>query len=566
MSEILPGIVVTGASGFIGRHFVIAVSEKYRLFCIARRSQKEVGVPYHKNIHWLQLDITNQKNLLNAFKYIKDHGGAEYVLHLAGYYDFTMEENPAYEKINETGTRNILDISKILGIKRFIFSSSVAACNFPSRGKSLTEESPLDADFPYARCKRKEETIIKAYSKSIPCSIVRLAAVYSDWCEYPMLYMLLNYWLSGKKLMSKIITGRGESAIPYIHIKDVIKIFLRIIELSDTLPLLGVYNGSPQGSVSHNELFKTATRYYFGGDIKPFLMPKPIVALGLIGVSFLGWLNGKKTLEQPWMARFIDKKLDVDASATYSALNWKPTPRYHILRRLLFLTEKMNSHPNNWTFRNEVIIKKVAFRKSTEIYDILSELRESLVDKIVEEVIKPENEHRFPNYRKMYPELLKWYITLNYQLVAATVRSRDRSIIPIYAREIAFKRYMNGFKAKEVKNIMFLIGETMKGSLLKRPELKGSKRQVDDYIILTSQLAVDEFEDAYELLEDQPPEHMDSIKDIAQLISIENLKRIVRQLEDFYSELFTTRSGREEVFDNHTFFVTLDSQSEQKHG
>jgi hypothetical protein len=125
---------------------------------------------------------------------------------------------------------------------------------------------------------------------------------------------------------------------------------------------------------------------------------------------------------------------------------------------------------------------------------------------------------------------------------------------------------MNGFKAKEVKNIMFLIGETMKDSLLKRPELKGSKRQVDDYIILTSQLAADEFEDAYELLEDQPPEHMDSIKDIAQLISIENLKRIVRQLEDFYSELFTTRSGREEVFDNHTFFVTLDSQSEQKHG
>ena len=79
----------------------------------------------------------------------------------------------------------------------------------------------------------------------------------------------------------------------------------------------------------------------------------------------------------------------------------------------------------------------------------------------------------------MYRELLKWYITLNYQLVAVSVRSRDRSIIPIYAREIAFKRYM------------------------------------DDYIILTSQLAADEFEDAYEILEDQPPEHRDSLKDIA---------------------------------------------------
>lgn len=142
-------------------------------------------------------------------------------------------------------------------------------------------------------------------------------------------------------------------------------------------------------------------------------------------------------------------------------------------------------------------------------------MRESLVDKIIEEVIKPENEHRFPNYRKMYRELLKWYITLNYQLVAVSVKSRDRSIIPIYAREIAFKRYMDGFKAEEVKDMMFIIGKIMKESLLTRPELKGSKRQVDDYIILTSQLAADEFEDAYEILEDQHPEHRDSLKDIA---------------------------------------------------
>jgi nucleoside-diphosphate-sugar epimerase len=562
MSEILPGIVVTGASGFIGRHFVIAVSGKFRLFCIARRSQKEVGIPYHKNIHWLQLDITSQKNLLHAFKYIKDHGGAEYVLHLAGYYDFTMKENPAYEQINVTGTHYVLDMSKSLEIKRFIFSSSVAACKFPVLNNVLTEMSSIDADFPYARCKRREEEVIQKYAKVFPCSIVRLAAVYSDWCEYPMLYMLLNYWLSGNRLTSKILSGRGESAIPYIHIKDVIKLFLRIIEISDTLPKFGVYIASPQGSVSHNELFKTATRYYFGGDIKPFRIPKSAAALGLFVISFLGWLNGKITLEQPWMTGYIDKKLSVDASVTYNALNWKPTPRYHILRRLLFLTEKMISHPNNWTFRNEVLIKKVAFRKSTEIYDILSELRESLVDKIIQEVVMPENEHRFPNYSKMYPELLKWYITLNYQLVAASVRSRDRSIVPIYAREIAFKRYMNGFKTQEVKDIMFLIGKTMKDSLLTRPEMKDSKRQVDDYIILTSQLAADEFEDAYENLADQPPEHKDSIKDIAQLISIENLKRIVRQLEDFYSELLSNRSGREEGLDNCTFFVTLDNQNE----
>ena len=105
MNNRLPGILVTGASGFIGRHFVIAVSGKFRIFCIARRSQKEAGVPENGHTHWLQADITQWKNLLRVFEYVQEHGGTDYVLHLAGYYDFTLNENPAYEETNVTGTR-----------------------------------------------------------------------------------------------------------------------------------------------------------------------------------------------------------------------------------------------------------------------------------------------------------------------------------------------------------------------------------------------------------------------------------------------------------------------------
>lgn len=564
MNKILPGIVVTGASGFIGRHFVIAVSGKFRLFCIARRSQKEAGIPYNDNIHWLQADITKWKNLLNVLRYIKNQGGADYVLHLAGYYDFTQKENPAYEHVNVIGTRYILDMSKMLGIKRFIFSSSLAACKFPPKGKTITEESPADENFPYACSKRRGEFLIKEYSESFPCSILRLAAVFSDWCEYPMLYMPLKSWLSTNKLMSRIVTGHGESAIPYIHIRDLIKLLIRIIEISDTLPRLAIYNASPNGSVSHNELFKTVTRYYYGHSLKPFLIPKPITYLGLVIISFLGWLNGKKTLEQSWMAKYIDKKLNVDASATHDALGWKPTPRYHILRRLLFLTEKMTIHPNNWTFRNEILINKVAYRKSTTIYDILTESRELLVDKIIQEVISPQNKHRFPNYRKMDHELLKWYITLNYQLVATTVKKRDRSMIPSYAKEIAYRRYIEGFKAREVKDLMIFTGKTMKESLLAKQELKGWGQRVDDYIILTSQLAADEFEDTHEMLESQASEQVVSIKDIdiEPLTSSENLKQIVRLLEDIHSNPLANRPSADVTFKNYGGLIKLKTPNE----
>jgi nucleoside-diphosphate-sugar epimerase len=609
MNERLSSIVVTGASGFIGRRFVIAVSEKFRLFCIARRSQKEVGIPDHDNVHWLQVDITNREHLLNVFNYIKDHNGADYVLHLAGYYDFTMKENPAYEQINITGTRYVLEMSKLLGIKRFIYPSSVAACKFPPKGKALTEESPADADFPYARSKRIAEKMLREYSEFFPCSIVRLAAVYSDWCEYPMLYMLLKYWLSENKLMSRVVTGYGESAVPYIHIKDLIKLFLRIIEISDFLPRLAIYNASPQGCVSHNELFEAVTRYYYGHDFKPFLIPKLLAFLGLAVISFLGRLNSKKTLEQPWMADYIDKKLNVNASDTYNALGWKPAPRYHILRRLLILTEKATSHPDDWTFRNEIFLQRVAYRKSTTIYDILTELRESLVEEIIEEIMKPEYGQRFPNYRKMGLETLKWYINLNYQLVAATVKSRDRSIISAYAREIAYKRHFDGFGVKEVRDLWLLIGNTMKESLLTRPELqdskqrvdnciiltsqlaadefedtmsaaafaeagefdtateilnrdkkkklKDSKQRVDDYIILTSQLAADEFEDTYEILEAQPPEPFASMKEVERVTSIENLKKIVRQLEDSYSDSSTNRANTDVSFKDYGVLIKL---------
>jgi len=554
----LPGILVTGASGFIGRHFVMAVSEKFRLFCIARRSQREVGIPFCNTIHWLQADITKWKELLNIYEYIKSHGNVDYVLHLAGYYDFTQQENPVYEQVNVIATRYLLELSNMLKVKRFIFSSSVAACNFPPKGKAITEESPADGDFPYACSKRRAELLIKEYSESFPCSIVRLAAVYSDWCEYPMLYMLLKHWLSKNKIMSRVVAGHGESAIPYIHIRDLTKLFLRIIDISDTLPQLGLYIAGPTGSVSHNELFKTATRYYYGHDVKSFKIPKFFARMGFYFLSFSGWLIGKEMLEKPWMVEYIDKNLTIDASATYTALGWKPIPRYHILRRLLYLTEKMTSQPKEWIYRNEILLYRPAYRRSTRIYDILIQLREPIIQKIIQEAKKPANARQFPNYLKLDRELMKWHITLNYQIIAATVRNRERSIIPAFAKEVARRRHAEGFPVKEVKALMVLIGKTMEAFLLKRPELKDSKQRVDDYIVLTSQFAADEFEDAYEILESQPTDQADAIKPIELLTSFENMKLIVAQLEDIGADLFSFHPKGEVMFKKYGALIKLN--------
>jgi nucleoside-diphosphate-sugar epimerase len=568
INKSLPAILVTGASGFIGRHFVSAVSDNFRLFCIARRSQKESNIPFKDSIHWLQADITKWDNLLRIYEYVNKQGGVDYLLHLAGYYDFTLKNNPVYEQVNVIATRYLLELSNMLSIKRFIFSSSVAACKFPPPGEALTEESPADGDFPYACSKRRAELLIKEYSESFPCSVVRLAAVYSDWCEYPMLYMLLKHWLSDNKLTSRIIAGRGESAVPYIHIRDLIILFLRIIEISDTLPQFATYIAGAQRSVSHNELFKAVTRYYYGYHVKPFRMPKLFVWLGLIVLSSLGWLTGKNMLEQPWMAQYIDKKLSIDASATYRALGWTPTSRYLILRRLLFLTEKMIAHPYDWNFRNEISIYKVAYRKSTIIYDSLIENSNLLIDIIMKEIISPGNSVRFPNYSKMDREMLKWYVTLNYHLIAMTVRDRDRFIISNFVQQVAHRRYIEGFNVKEVKDLILFTAKTMETFLLQRPELKGFKQRVEDYIILTAQYLIDELEDIYDVLKGvlktPPPRHVASIKENEKLTNSENIKLIVEQLENIGVNVLSYYPEGEVILTKYGALIKLGPPNEYK--
>jgi len=221
----LPAIIVTGASGFVGRHLLEELKNDYRIFAIARRSQRECGAPIHPNIAWMQVDIGDREGLERTFREIRTAGGAKFLFHFAAYYDFEGSKRQEYERTNVEGTRNVLEFVKDLGLSRLFFSSSVAACAFPEKGSALTESSPADGDHVYAWSKRLGEEMVAQFSEISPTCIVRFGAIYSDWCEYPPLYMFLNTWL-GKSWKARILAGKGESAIPYIHIRDIVR-FLR---------------------------------------------------------------------------------------------------------------------------------------------------------------------------------------------------------------------------------------------------------------------------------------------------------------------------------------------------
>ena len=527
----LPTLTVTGASGFIGHYFVTSVADEYRLFCLARRSQKEVGIPRHKNIIWIQADITDWKELRQVGDYILRWGGSDYVLHLAGYYDFSLKDHPAYERVNVTGTRNVLHLAEYLGSKRFLFSSSLAGCAFSSE-RDVTEITPLDAEFPYARSKASAESIIREHSSRVPCSVIRLAAVYSDWCEYLPLYFFLETWL-GKGLQSKFMGGRGRFSLPYIHIKDIVDIFLRVIEKSDNLPSMGIYLASHQGSVTLEDIYHRATKYYFNRQKEPWHLPWWAAAAGIFLMSGLQKAFHGESLLHPWMVRYIDSVLNVDPAATYAELNWRPTPRYSILRRLLFLVENKIMSPNNWHFRNRDPQRQHrADRVRTLVYHAMMEIRENVVESILAELMDTNRSSIFPHYQRMDEDVCRWYLNLLFQLIALSIRNRDRSILTEYDKIICTYRYIEGFEEEELTSFLLLFESVLRDRLLRLPQLARVLETTNNYLTFTIQFVLDEREDLFEMLQESPPTHYPKIQDTYSISNSEDLKWLVRRLQN----------------------------------
>ena len=495
----LTKILVTGASGFVGRNVVEDLCEAYYIYALARRTQLEAGVKAHKNIKWILVDIAHEPSLAKVVESIKKEGGVDFIIHLAAYYDFDNEPHPEFERTNVLGTRLFLEHSKELGIKRFIFASSIAACNFPPSGKAVNERSPLDADFPYAITKKKGEQMLKEYSESFPCSSIRLAAVYGDWCEYGLLYILLKTWLSSS-WKSRILGGKGESAIPYIHVNCVAKVIALILEKSDQLPKFDIYLASPDGATSHLELFDMATRYYFGEIKHPIFMPKRLAAIGVYTLDFLGRLIGKRPFERPWMIKYIDLKLTAESAYTRKTLGWEPRPRYCIMRRLLFLLENLKSFPVQWDQKNiAALVKPSLERPNLILAELMQNIQEEVTNRILEYMVSPEHTDQFKQYHDIHdPTKVKWYIEAVYNLLIASVRNGDRYALINYARSLANIRSQEGFKAAEVCHALITTGNHISSALLALPETEGMKLLIHDWITLAIQLAVDEVEDSFE--------------------------------------------------------------------
>jgi nucleoside-diphosphate-sugar epimerase len=493
----LPRVVITGASGFLGRHLLAVMKDRYRIYALARRSQRRVRAPVHPNISWHQADIGVFEPLSSVFRHIADEGGAEILIHLAAYYDFDGDDNPEYWRTNVEGLRNVLDLSKQLGLARFVFASSLAASRFPHPGHALTEESPVDGELAYAVTKRLGEEMLAEYRSHFPSCVVRLGALFSDWCEYAPLFFFLHTWLS-QGWIRRVLAGRGESAVPYLHIRDAVAFFQRLLEIHREFGDREVLIASTDGCVTHRQLFGEATKAHRGKPESPILMPKALCVPGLWARDLLGRVLGERPFERPWMGKYIDLQLRVDGSRTRNRMNWAPNPRFDLVHRMPFLIENYGADPVEWSRRNRAAMKSVRVSRHLRIHQILEANEPRIIEQSIERFLHPRGRSRFASYHQVEPEELRWAVQQTFRNLKNAIRTREKGLFKSYCRDLAERRYRQGFRYEEVCEALTTELELCKEILEADPRSKGLESGIHDYLVMTFRLGIDEVQDVYE--------------------------------------------------------------------
>ena len=160
-------ILITGATGFIGKRLISALGGKVK---ILSRDKNPIYETVICNLEKNEIP----KNCLD---------GIETIFHLAGIAHNTSENDKNiqnYKKVNEEATINLAKLAVKNSVKRFIFVSSTKAVGGLRCGKLINEHFDRLPDSAYGYSKRLAEIgLLKIARKSdMHVSIIRPALVY----------------------------------------------------------------------------------------------------------------------------------------------------------------------------------------------------------------------------------------------------------------------------------------------------------------------------------------------------------------------------------------------------
>ena len=315
-------VFVTGATGFVGSHVARELARQGADLRLLVRPTSNLANVQGLSAELFTGDLCDPESLRRGI------AGCEFVFHVAADYRLWTRDPQQMYRANVEGTRSILRASAESGVRRVVYTSSVATMGFSNNGRPADENSPVSlADMigPYKRSKfMAEQVALEAGSKGTDVVVVNPTTPVGERDIKPTPTGRIVVDFLKRKFPAYVDTG------------------LNLVDVAEVA----------RGHVAAMEKGRRGERYILGGEnlsLKQILdklaaitgLPSPRVKLpyavafasGVVDTLFTGVLLRREPRVTISAVRMGRKKMFVSSAKSEQELGWRIVPVDGALRR-----------------------------------------------------------------------------------------------------------------------------------------------------------------------------------------------------------------------------------------
>lgn len=216
-------VLVTGASSFIGRHAVLALSRADIRVTSTFRSdtaaidQLKTAAP---RANFVRVDLAQE----NSFAALPS--AVDAIVHIAGISTAPGVGIDDMLSCNVAGTRHLLSYARRVGVARVIFTSTLSIHGDIDE-PLVTEATPVRAPGTYGASKYLAERLFAAEAHWLPCAAVRLPGVLGDGAHRAWIPTLLDQINSHKDVVAYNLQAAFNNAA---HVDDLNALLLNMLK------------------------------------------------------------------------------------------------------------------------------------------------------------------------------------------------------------------------------------------------------------------------------------------------------------------------------------------------
>jgi UDP-glucuronate 4-epimerase len=223
-------VVLTGGAGFIGSHLAEELLRRGAQLTIVDNLDDFYSQPWKRanledirragNFDFVGQDICDIEGMREAIAAARPDA----LIHLAARAGVrpSIEQPRVYERVNISGTINLLEICRELGIQQFVFGSSSSVYGASSRSPFSEDQVELRPISPYAATKLAGEMLCYTYAHLHRLQIVclRFFTVYGPRQRPDLaIHKFLALLEAGKPIP---VFGDGSSGRDYTYVDDIV--------------------------------------------------------------------------------------------------------------------------------------------------------------------------------------------------------------------------------------------------------------------------------------------------------------------------------------------------------